>query len=225
MNRLSLITTVLNSHEIVRRQLMHLASFVAPNIELILIDDGSIPPLEPIIRCASIPFSLILYSTNDQTPWTQPRARNIGGRISSGDYLVFFDIDHIITPEIISLAASFEGDKFHWRRKPGNIDGTGKLDAIELPASPGESFNEIHPNSFVIKKTIWEKMRGYDEGFCGNYGGDDVDFLQRFQHLVRIGEAKSSDVMGTGYVFSDPAQNAFFHGLSRTPTNKNAYLV
>jgi len=45
--RLSIIIPVLNSHEIVRRQIAHFEKMDLPDdIELIIVDDGSDPPLE-----------------------------------------------------------------------------------------------------------------------------------------------------------------------------------
>ena len=51
MKRLSLIVSVLDSHEVVRRQLLHLGRVLTPECELILVDDGSEPSLEA--TCAS----------------------------------------------------------------------------------------------------------------------------------------------------------------------------
>ena len=45
--RLSIIIPVLNSHEIVRRQIEHFKKMNLPDdVELIIVDDGSDPPLE-----------------------------------------------------------------------------------------------------------------------------------------------------------------------------------
>ena len=45
--RLSIIIPVLNSHEIVRRQIEHFKKMDLPDdVELIIVDDGSDPPLE-----------------------------------------------------------------------------------------------------------------------------------------------------------------------------------
>jgi len=45
--KLSIIIPVLNSHEIVRRQIAHFKKMNLPDdVELIIVDDGSDPPLE-----------------------------------------------------------------------------------------------------------------------------------------------------------------------------------
>jgi hypothetical protein len=49
MKRLSLIVAVLESYEVVRRQLLHLGRLLAADCELIVIDDGSVPALQSLI--------------------------------------------------------------------------------------------------------------------------------------------------------------------------------
>src|SRR5271166_1737227 len=100
--RMSLIVSVLESYEVVRRQLLHFNRIVPADCELILLDDGSDPSLEA--TCASIHVSLAftLRATRDHRPWTQPKARNIGATLARAERLLFFDIDHIVTEEVIA---------------------------------------------------------------------------------------------------------------------------
>jgi hypothetical protein len=72
---LSLIVAVLESHEVVRRQLLHLGRILTPDCELILVDDGSVPSLEAICAAVEKPFPFTLHCTHDRRPWTQPHAR------------------------------------------------------------------------------------------------------------------------------------------------------
>ena len=58
--KLSLIVSVLESYEVVRRQLLHLSRLLTPECELILVDDGSEPSLAP--------FALWWCSTELPTP-------------------------------------------------------------------------------------------------------------------------------------------------------------
>ena len=76
--RVSVIVTVYQSHEVVRRQLLHLSRVLPPDTELILVDDGSDSPLRAICDAVEKPFDFVLLETRDHRPWTQPRARNLG---------------------------------------------------------------------------------------------------------------------------------------------------
>src|SRR5690349_8562595 len=122
MKQLSLIVNVLESYPVVRRQLMHLARILTQDCELILVDDGSVPSLRETCDAVSKPFDFVFHPTNDSRPWTQPAARNVGARLARGPKLLFFDIDHIVTREVLHLCLAYEGDKLHWWRRPGVLD-------------------------------------------------------------------------------------------------------
>jgi glycosyltransferase involved in cell wall biosynthesis/predicted O-methyltransferase YrrM len=220
MPRLSLIATVLDSHEMVRRQLRHLERVITADCELILVDDGSDPPLESL--CAEIGpgFDLTVHATHDRRPWTQPRARNAGAALARTDWLLFFDIDHILTKELIQACLSFTGDKMHWARRPAVLDADGWI-VTERDVLIGHGMTEdgpsVHPNSFLIRKALFELMCGYDERFCGRYGGDDIDFNNRYGRLCAGGLARPAEVKGEGYYYPDPGRDVegMFHHLAR----------
>ena len=87
--KLSIVIPVLNSHEIVRRQMEHFIHTEVVDlvyeglVEVIIVDDGSDPPLWELEY--RYPWFELL-STNDKTPWTQPKARNIGGNVALLDF-------------------------------------------------------------------------------------------------------------------------------------------
>jgi predicted glycosyltransferase involved in capsule biosynthesis len=222
MPQLSVIVSVLESYEVVRRQLLYLNSVLTPECELILVDDGSEPPLGPI--CESVPkqFAFRLHCTHDRRPWTQPRGRNRGAALARADKLLFFDIDHILTREIIHACLYYGGDKLHWVRAPAVLDADGRLVTdSDVLRSYGltDSRPSVHGNSFLIRRPLFERLGGYDERFCGRYGGDDIDFNARYDRLCDLGLARPAEVQGHGYVYPNPAQDErkMFHSLSREP--------
>ncbi len=109
MKKLSLIVNVLESYAIVQRQLLHLGRILTAQCELILVDDGSSPSLAATCDAVAKPFDFTLRCTNDRRPWTQPRARNIGASLARAEKLLFFDIDHILTEEIVALGLDYSG--------------------------------------------------------------------------------------------------------------------
>jgi hypothetical protein len=220
MTRLSLIVNVLESYEVVRRQLLHLGRFLGPECELIVVDDGSVPSLQETCGAVDKPFPFRLHRTGDRRPWTQPRARNIGAALAVAPRLLFFDIDHILTEEIIARCLAYEGDRLHWVRLPGALDGEGQLvtDRQTLTQEYGLTGQAegVHANSFLIRKDLFEQLGGYDERYCGRYGGDDIDFGARYERLCQAGRARPAQVQGLGYFFPDPARVPhLFHSLRR----------
>ena len=220
MKQLSLIVAVLESYEVVRRQLLHLERVLTPSCELILVDDGSDPPLQATCDAVKKTYSFTLYCTQDRRPWTQPRARNLGAALAQADKLLFFDIDHVITPDILEECLRYPGDKLHWFRKQALLDEHGDLvtDPATLVAHGGkEPEHNVHSNSFLIRREFFQRLGGYDERFCGRYGGDDVDFNFRYARLCNEGVAWPVDVRGEGYVISGREHNGkpLFHSLPR----------
>jgi predicted glycosyltransferase involved in capsule biosynthesis len=220
VTRLSLIVSVLESYEAVRRQLLHLGRVLTPDCELVLVDDGSDPPLRAVCDGVAKPFDFALHCTRDRRPWTQPRARNVGASLARADKLLFFDIDHIVTADVVATCLGYGGDKLHWVRRPGALDSSGNLvtDPAALAAyGMTDDAPSVHANSFLIRRALFEALGGYDERFCGRYGGDDVDFNARYRRLCERGQARPEEVRGAGYVFPDPARDArgLFHSLGR----------
>ncbi|MEO5366078.1 MAG: glycosyltransferase [Magnetococcus sp. WYHC-3] len=122
--KVSIIITVLDSHEIVRRQLLYFNSMPMPDkTELVLIDDGSKPTIE-IPECN---FPIVFHKTNDFRPWTQAIARMDGVNLSHGDRLICVDIDHIVTKELIVFVRDTDYDYIKFKRRLAVLDENGIL--------------------------------------------------------------------------------------------------
>ena len=149
--RLSIVIAVLDSHEIVHRQLLYFASLGLPKtVEFILVDDGSTPPIADPWRSAegqehndepdrlhgeddiggavsSAPFNFRLLHTQDFRRWTQGLARMKGIAEAQGEYILCTDIDHIISKEAIDAALETTCDKMVFPRWFGLLNQNGEL--------------------------------------------------------------------------------------------------
>jgi predicted glycosyltransferase involved in capsule biosynthesis len=220
MKQLSLIASVLESYEVVRRQLLHLQRILPPQCEFILVDDGSEPSLQETCDSVAKTFDFRLHLTHDRRPWTEPKARNIGASLARAEKLLFFDIDHIVTADILHHCLAYRGDKLHWVRRSGILDENGAIITdrnVLLDYGLEEDSSSVHSNSYMIRKSLFERLGGYDERFCGTYGGADIEFNQRYSRLCAQGLAKREEVKGEGYVFPNPNKDVkkLFHSLPR----------
>ena len=232
--KLSIIIAILNSHEIVRRQYLHFSKMDLPeDVEIIFIDDGSYPPLEPPgIK------NFTLHYTNDKRQWTTGIARNTGARVAKGKYFLMTDIDYIIPRDAIEAARNLKEDKMCFRREFGVLDDDGNITQdINILRQWGLAENRIksrgtkiapHPNNFVMRKEIFWKLGGYREDRM-NEGypkcTDDGAFKIRWTKLLNSGGAtiKDADLRPTLYMFpsgqycGDVDYNPFgmFHDLTR----------
>jgi glycosyltransferase involved in cell wall biosynthesis len=246
--RVTIIHPVLNSHEIVRRQLLHYDKIGIPeDTEVIIVDDGSDPPIEAEPR----PW-LRIIQTNDKRPWTSSLARNTTAPQAKGEYIIFADLDHIITKEIIELVRNFNGDFMRFNRAFAILDEEGNISQdLEVLREYGLSDHRIkkygtflnpHRNQYATRKDFFiNVMKGYNERLILTKPypqREDGNFSRRWDELHKAGKVRDfDDIVGYkhranillfpsgkycegGDVDADP--KGLFHTLTRK-TSRNPY--
>lgn len=230
--KLSIIIPVLDSHEAFRRQCLHFERIGIPDdTEILIVDDGSDPPLE---YRGNLPLCII--PTHDNRPWTWALARNRGAREATGDWLLMYDLDHIVCRDLIDFVRAYDGVKVQFLREFAVLleDGTfsqdvktlveygwpiGRLEKKGLRIPP-------HPNMFAMRRDLFLEMGGYREDMIGRGypAGEDSEFKRRWHNLVAAGTHTVCTHRPTIYVFpqgklighdvdSDP--KGLFHTLKR----------
>lgn len=183
--RLSCIIPVLNSQEVLRRQLLHFERIGLPNdTELILVDDGSDPPIE---NTSSLPVQLI--RTHDTRPWTWALARNAGARLATGDILLMYDLDHIVTRDVLDCVLSTPAPRIGFRREFGVLTADGQLTqdrgvlaSYGLPLAADLRLHG-HQNSFAMRRDLFWELGGYREDLIGRSypQGEDTGFFKTWK--------------------------------------------
>lgn len=229
MIRLSIVVPVLNSHEGLRRQLLHMEHIGLPDAtELILVDDGSDPPIE---NTSNLPITI--HRTHDTRPWTWALARNAGAKLAQGEYLLMFDLDHIITRELLDFVVNRNEPRIHFSRRFGVLDehGTLQTDRETLEAwglTDKRSRIESHQNSFAMKKEVFWELGGYREDLIGKPypQGEDSGFYAKWKEFseatgVASVEGPTLYVFPTGRFCGDVDhdEKGLFHNLSRKSRN------
>ena len=198
--QVSIVIAVLNSHKIVVRQLRHFKMMNLPeDVEFILVDDGSNPPL----ACETCGLrNLHIYYTNEKRPWTQGLARNLGASKATGEYLFFTDIDHIISREAIDAVLNFNGDRMTFPRYFGIFDRKGNLhtdknSVLAFGLDPGyykrHKLNAgVHGNTQAIRRTLFNDLGGYDPKYCqslfhvgGRFMSEERNFNIKWSRYVK----------------------------------------
>lgn len=238
MIRVSCIIPVLNSHETVRRQLLHFQRMELPkDVQLILVDDGSKPPIENTIG-----LPMTIYRTNDIRPWTSSIARNRGAKIAKGRNLIMADVDYIIPKKLIMEVREFTGQKMQFIREFGVLNEDGQftqdrdvlLDYGLLPGWLERRGVSIppHPNVFAMNRDVFFELGGYNEDLVlrRQYPqGEDNLWKRQWATWVKAGKGQVDEYRPTIYMFpvgqfcgdvdADP------HGLFHTLTRKTARNV
>jgi len=236
--KVSIVIAVLDSWEVVRRQILHFKRMELDpaNYELIIVDDGSTPPLKmglPLDFTSAIP-GLYIIQSHDPRPWSQPCARNLGAEFATGEYLLMTDIDHVLSKEAILVAGEGGYDKMDFPRHWAVLTKDGEIcqdkEVLFLYGLPEKLYEERglhgghHSNTFAMRADIFARLGGYDPRYCGRYGGDDVDFSKRYSHLCRkLGEVKPSVEGPPIYVYPDPRRDVkeVFHDTRRVRGSVN----
>jgi len=178
----------LDSHEIVRRQLLHYNRMDLPDsVEILFVDDGSDPPLDGDRR-------VTVHRTNDTRKWTEHIARNKGAQLACGEYLLMIDIDYIVPRETILRAIEFNGERMEFDRRFGGLDEEGKLDtSIQTLAAWGllpkwqRRRTPNHRSQYLMHKSLFDKIGGYREDRWGKAhprgGGAGQEFFHKWLRL------------------------------------------
>ena len=234
--KVSILIAIYNSHKVFIRQIRHFKKMRLPDdVEIIFMDDGSNPPL----KCNSGLKNFNIYPTQEKRAWTQGLARNQGAKIAKGEFLLFTDVDHILTREAIMAVREFKGDKMVFRRKFGIFDRSGNiLSDVATIEKFGVNpkyrrrnyYAGVHGNTYAIRKTVFNALGCYNPAYCesefhvgGCYMSEERNFNIRWQN--RVERKKSASAAGGPdiYVYpigrfhrtGDENPGGLFHNLKR----------
>lgn len=131
-------------------------------------------------------------------PMPLAAARNRAAAAAAGEVLIFLDVDCIPSPDLVETYGAAVGrvSGVHMGEvlylPPGIPNGPldlGNLDAAgerhpSKPAFPAEGaapepdHGQLWGLSFALKRSLWFRLGGMDEGFVG-YGGEETDFAAK----------------------------------------------
>ena len=150
--------------------------------------------------------------TNDRRNWTEHIARNIGAKEARGEYLLFLDIDYIVTQEAIDAALDFTGERMNFRRRFGILDWDGRLQYQKKTLATWglksrwirKKFAPGHRSQFLIKRDLFCKLGGYNEALDGKWrrtGGAGEKFWRKWKQLEKENKVKTSKITPTIFMF------------------------
>lgn len=137
-----------------------------------IVDDGSPRnPALPVIQANPCKLKIRLWRIAENIPWNQHGARNLAAKAVGGNgWLLMTDIDHILEPDAARAVVVAEIDRrYHYT-----------FNRISLPE---RSPYKMHCNSFLVTREAYWKAGGYDEDYCGTYGGDGP-FLRALRQVA-----------------------------------------
>ncbi len=231
--KVTIVIAILNSHEIVRRQILHFEKMDLPDdVEIIFVDDGSSPPLAIPEDCKLKNFRI--HATNDFRPWTQPIARNTGVKLATGEFVICTDIDHIISKGLIEYVRVTAFDVIHFKRQVAILDERGNftqdIETLKTWGFPQERIERRglrivpHGNSYAMKRELYIKYGGGREDRVTTYPSqEEVPLRGKIRREARRGHITICPGRPMIYMFPvgryigglDHNPFGLFHELSR----------
>ncbi|MAS96514.1 MAG: glycosyl transferase [Verrucomicrobiales bacterium] len=133
-------------------------------LQLVIVDDGS--PLK--ITPEKLPLNLAFLRIMENIPWNQGGARNLGVVYAPSEKIIMTDLDHYFTES--ALFGMLD------RKVPRKV-------IYKMPRYREEQLVRHHPNTFLLCRSRFLELFGYDEEFSGNYGCDDAMFVN-WQYMM-----------------------------------------
>jgi len=173
MQSLSIIIPAYNAAEFLGATIHSALEIAPPAREVIVIDDGSAD--ETAVICASF-GERVRYRCVENGGVS--RARNIGARMASGEWLLFLDADDLLLPEGPEMllenaqrhAASVAYGQVIERGAPGLSDRINGFDYIAGDPPLG-ALNGLYrgviitPGSAIVRKSLHERIGGFVSGY------------------------------------------------------------
>lgn len=181
-------------------------------MELIVVDDGSDPPLEP----ERLPAGVRLIR-QERDGRGVPRARNNGARAASGDILLFVDGDMVMNPQAVEVHA-------RWHHRSSYILVSGERRFIEPDGADDEFVAALlagtldieylmpHSRMFYLKAT-GDLVMGRDDTYGMMLGGNASVLRDNFWSVGAYNE----EFRHWGHEDGEFAWRAFNRGMAMVP--------
>lgn len=174
--RLTLVTPYYENPKFFRTQLEHwslLPVDVRDRLTVIVVDDGSpTQPAEAVYeRFALRSFALRLFRIDVDVRWNWLAARNIGFHYAADAWVLVTDIDHVVPVETFRSILFSAHDRqvvYAFQRR----EHTG-------------AWITPHSASFLMTRSLFWTIGGYDETLSGHYGTDG-EFRRRIVQYAPI---------------------------------------
>lgn len=181
-NRISVIIPCYNHEHFLTTAINSVLEQTHEDIEIIIVDDGSTPPLNPLNYK---PDWLIFIRQENKG---LPAARNAGIKAASGEWILPLDADDKIAPTFLEKALALT-ERAHIVSTGLQQFGARNGYSMPLVAPTHKDFlikNRINCCS-LYRRSMWEKLGGYDEKMRDGY--EDWDFWLRATnagYVVRV---------------------------------------
>ena len=169
------------------------------SLEVIVVDDCSPDDTGELVKERFGYDERVLYVKNNKNSF-QAVSRNNGAKLARGNYLLFLDDDNLLKPNAIheilecfkrhsdaglvaplsvhqrpnyeNLVWTLGSDFNRWTSQPK--DNLPNLPFSQLPKEPIDWTTTYSPNAFMVPRTVFEKVGGFEESYVQIFEESDL---------------------------------------------------
>ena len=135
--------------------------------EFLVVDDGS--PTRPLTT-DDVPDDWSLLRITEDVGWNNEGAKNLIMKEAKHEWVFLMDLDHVIFKDVynglFTVPQNLKYFEAPFFRRVINVESSGKVTPITDP------LRQMAANTYMITKTYFWELGGYDETFQGLYGYD-----------------------------------------------------
>jgi hypothetical protein len=126
--------------------------------------------------------SLRVFRTLQKVRWNWLFSRNLGWQYATSEWCLWTDIDHVVPAETMQHLVTMDLD-------PLNVYRLNRIDAphpwpYDLSECSIREQKRTHPNTWLMTRSMYDVIGGYDERLSGCYGTDG-EFKDRVNNNAR----------------------------------------
>ncbi len=184
--------------------------------EIIVVNDGGNVFLKEMLKSIPDRKCPIIYARiTEDIRWNQNGARNLAIWLSRGDLLAFEDNDHIPHKDFYKDAIELINKGYDRVCVKKRL----VISEQDIYNKPMSEWKPIHTRGTaqiisIIKRENIVNIKGFDENYCGHYGWEVPDFVER---INKIGEK----TIGSGFYYVAPVfsrtKDREFMGINNRP--------
>ncbi len=162
--------------EMLKLHMEYLADYpndILPYMDIIYIDDCSGDDTAQEILSTQknrVKDQITLLRVLDDIKWNQHGARNLGAKQAKRNWLLLTDMDRVLLAHDAEMIMNRKLSEKNTYKPVSTLVGAKRLKSVKKP------FNQL----LCTKKQYWD-IGGYDEDYCGSYGGDGQFLGQLFR--------------------------------------------
>lgn len=160
-------------------------------LRVILVDDGSPKAFRIPHKAITITGlgSFRRYRILKDVRWNWLACRNLGVHEATTDWVLLTDIDHVLLAKTVEQVTTMDLD-------PANVYRLGRVDAphpwpYTVADCAVREAKRFHPNTWLLTRSMFDRIGGYDERLSGCYGTDG-EFKDRVREhakaVVQLGD-------------------------------------